>query len=105
MFIRHIMIQLLSLSILFSNVAWAMDDCTWFMDVSGQDISQTSTPLSDNDSATNTCDNYCIAWVHLLYINYQTSSINTITHHFYGILPSSFYHSLQRKPPTEPPQV
>lgn len=105
MFMRRIMIQLLTLSILFSNIAWAMDECTWFTDVSGQDISQATTPPSDNGSVKSFCDSYCIGWVHLLYINYQTFSINTISHHFDGVLHSSFYHSLQRKPPTEPPQA
>ena len=105
MFIRLIITQLLTLSILFSNIAWAMDECSWFTNVSGQEMSQTATPPSDNGSVTGSCNSYCIGWIHLLYINYQASSINTITHHFDGMPKFSFYHSLQRKPLTEPPQA
>ncbi len=105
MVMRRIMIQLLTLTILFSNMAWAMDECTWFTDISGKNISQVTTLPSDDGSVNSSCDTYCIGWAQLLYINYQTFSTNTITHHFDGVPHSSFYHSLQRKPPTEPPQA
>ena len=102
----RILIQLLTLSILFSNIAWAMDECAWSADLPpGQHISQEADSPSDDSSADSVCDTYCIGWVQLLYISCQTSSSNIITHYFDVTPHTSFYHFLQRKPPTEPPQA
>jgi len=106
MFMRRITISLLALTLLFSNMAWAMDACALFTDISGQNISQATNAPSDEGSIKNYCDTYCIGWAQLLYISYATSSIKISNSHFEVIpLPPSFYHSLQHKPPTEPPRV
>lgn len=103
MFMPRIIIPLLVLTILFSNMAWAMDECALFTDISGQNMSQVTNTPSEDGSVKSACDTYCIGWAQLLYISYLTSSINISNSHFDVILPPSFYHSLQHKPPTEPP--
>ena len=106
MFTRRITTSLLTLTLLFSNMAWAMDECVLLVEVPGQNISQATNILSEDGSVKNYCDIYCIGWAQLLYISYPTSSINISNSHFEVIpLHPSFYHSLQHKPPTEPPQV
>ncbi|HHJ16122.1 MAG TPA: hypothetical protein ENJ80_05425 [Gammaproteobacteria bacterium] len=102
---RRILIQLLTLSILFSNMAWAMDECALFVDVPGRPVSQEADTPSDDSSVNSICDTYCIGWAQLLCMSYQTSSSNIIAYQFDVLTRASFYHSLQRKPPTEPPQA
>jgi len=105
MFIRRIIISLLVMTLLFSNMAWAMDECAVFTDVSGQNISSAANTPSDDGSVNSFCYTHCIGWSQLLYISYSTSPINISNFQFDVIPPPSFYQSLQSKPPTEPPQV
>lgn len=105
MFMRRIIISLLTLTILFSNMASAMDECALFTDISEQNMSQATNTPSDDGSVKSACDAYCIGWAQLLYISYRTSSIKISNSHFDVIPHPSFYHSLQRKPLTAPPQI
>jgi len=105
MFNRCIIIPLLIMTILFSNMAWAMDECAELTVVSEQSMSQAANISSDDGSENSSCDTYCIGWAQLLYISYCTSPTMTNNNHFDVIPHPSFYHSLQRKPPTAPPQV
>jgi len=99
---RHIIIiPLLIMTILFSNMAWAMDECALFTDISDQNMSQATNTPSEDGSVKSACDTNCIGWAQLLYISYRTSSIKISNSHFEVIPPHpSFYRSLQHKPPT-----
>ncbi|HEB56368.1 MAG TPA: hypothetical protein ENI98_08700 [Gammaproteobacteria bacterium] len=105
MFLRRIIIPLLTLSIVFNTMAWAIDDCTWFTDISRQNTSQINTSSSENGSVKKFCNTYCIGWVQLLYVSFQTPFADVIAHYFDAPLLFSFYHSLQHNPPTAPPQA
>jgi len=105
MFNRRIIIPLLVLTLLFSNMAWAMDKCALLDKVSGQNISQITSTSADDGSESNTCNTFCVGWAQLLYISYRASLIKLGNNHLDVIPHPSFYHSLQRKPPTHPPQV
>ena len=105
MFNRRIIISLLVMNILLSNMAWAMDECALLLNISGQNISQVANTPVDDVSESNACDTFCFGWAQLLSINYHTSFIKISNSHIDVILQPSFYHSLQRKPPTEPPQA
>jgi len=105
MFMRCIIISLLTLTILFSNMAWAMDECALQVNVSEQNISSVSNTLADDGSESVICNIFCVGWAQLLYIGHKTPSTINIAHHFNVIPYSSFYHSLNQKPPTEPPQA
>ena len=98
-------IALLILTVVFSNMAWAMDVCVQHADLTEQSISPTTNTAPDNGSEYNSCDIFCHCCMQLLYISSHTSPVNTRNSHFAIIYTPSFYHSLQRKPPTEPPQV
>jgi len=102
---HRIIIPLLVITILLSNMAWAMDECALLVNVSGQNISQVTNISTDDGSESNVCDTFCFGWAHLLYIRYRTPFIKISNSHFDVIPRPSFYHSLQRKPPTAPPQV
>lgn len=102
---RRIITALLTLALLFSNMAWAMDECLLFADVSGQNISQIADTPSGDDAKSSACDRLCLSRFQFLYIGDYTLSINISNCHFDVIPQLSFYHSLLLKPPTEPPQV
>jgi len=105
MFIRYIITSLLVMSILLSNMVWAMDECALLLDASGQTVSQVTNASTDDGSESNVCDTFCSGWIHLLYISYRPSYIK-IRNNYFDVIPHpSFYHSLQSKPPTAPPQV
>lgn len=105
MLIRRIITQLLILTILFSNFAWAMDECALFQEVSAQEISQISNPPLDEDSENNSCDSRCIGHAKLLYISYRSPYIEFTDTKSNITFLLSFYHSAQGKPPTKPPKV
>lgn len=108
----------LCLSLLFSNMAWAMDECSLTTEFFTQTIDSvnlntdpgtTDTTFSErnviDNSSGNGCDTLCAGWTHLNYISYKTPIINAIKTHN-DIAPLSFiYHFSLRKPPTEPPKV
>jgi hypothetical protein len=102
---RIILIPLLIMTILFSNMAWAMDECLLFADLSGQKVSQIADTPPKEDAKNTACDTLCYSWSQFLFIGYRTPSINISANHFDVVPQFSFYHSLRRKPPTEPPQV
>lgn len=108
----------LCLNILFSNMAWAMDECSLSVEFSTHtvvqfdsannsngDIASHEQIFTDETTADNTCNTFCVGWTHLNYISYTTPVIDISKTHSNVIQRSFIYHFTQRKPPTEPPKV
>jgi len=108
----------LCLNILFSNMAWAMDECSLNVEFSTHTVIQFDSAISsngdiaspekfftDDTSVDNTCNIFCVGWTHLNYISYTTPVINITKTHSDVVQCPFTYHFSQHKPPTEPPKV
>ena len=105
----------LSLNILLSNMAWAVDECSLTAEISNQTSSQLDLDIeagsaensvfSDNTPAGNSCNTFCPGWSHLNYISYTSPVITVIKPHSKLVAVPVIYHFTQHKPPTEPPKV
>jgi len=108
--ITRLFALLLVFDILFSNTAWALDDCRLTDDISSQmliqlDLEPDNIVYSDDEDTTNSCDTYCYGWSHLNYIASPTVTINISKSHT-DVIPRPFiYHFSLNKPPIEPPIV
>lgn len=96
--------QLLIVSLLTLNIAWAMDACA-FSDPGqvGGVLLQTDDPSPDSPNAGLDCDDWCHAWVS--HVALTRSSIPAI--HIPAIITGGFYlfsySSLPIPPPFQPP--
>ncbi len=99
---------LVSLNIVFSNIAWAMDACSLSDEFSTHHASALNIDSADhaaNDEHANShCDSFCMGWSHFNYIDYQNHS--TVIHGNYGKVEQAdfIYYSFLVKPPTYPPR-
>lgn len=122
MFTRQLIIQFLIVNILFSNFAWAIDECGYLFDLSTteQITFQYDNPIADraslktdnlkqnnpDDNASNSaCDVNCSANIRLLYVSFSLPLV-----HFTAIDSTvnsmeSSYHSIHDQPPVKPPRA
>ncbi len=122
MFPRQLIIQLLVLNIVFSNFAWAIDECAYdFTNPGSSDffisMDHNSGPYqihneqqTDNDtdipgSFNVKCDAHCFANMRLIYIAFDFTTIQYINNHsFINYYPLPWF-SVIAQPPVKPPRV
>jgi hypothetical protein len=122
MFTKHIIIPFLIVNILFSNLAWSVDECGYlfeqpnkvintqfddhlnnFLISKTDDLQKSNIPGEDIDK--NACDINCSANVRLLFISFSLPFVHLTTiDSIFDSLESSFY-SIQGQPPVKPPRV
>jgi len=104
--------MILILNILFSNMAWAVDECSLTFGFSTQTLTSLNTDLitdysyNEQDQASeNYCNTPCVGWTHLNYVDYAASYFN-INKEYNRIAPAVFiYYFNAPKPIIEPPKV
>jgi hypothetical protein len=107
--LTHLITLFLSLSILFSNMAWAMDECSLTDEFSTQalnslDIASEDHTLSNNPTG-NTCNSSCAGWNHLNYLTYTTPFVSiTKLQNTVAAYSITYYFTL-KKPLVKPPNV
>ncbi len=65
---RQFIAHLLILSVIVTNVAWAMDDCYSLYsnnEISGEPL---LSDLSNDSQSIDICDELCVGWLHLVAI-------------------------------------
>ena len=112
--IRQLVIQLLVLNILFSNFAWAVDECTYLIEGPETFLKHSideSKDLLFNDSSdisnqtSNSCNFHCFAHIQSAV---NINSLSDISYYPPSTLIVSFqtsYFSFQKQPPIRPPRV
>jgi len=101
---RQFIAYLLILSVLATNVAWAMDDCSsqYSNEVSALAL---SSDLSSNSQSDGVCDDACVGWLHLVGITPGTKlDCFSLTRQDEVQIKTPF-HSLDQAPPIRPPQI
>ena len=101
----RVIIALSILALVFSNMAWSMDVCVPHAGQPAQYSESASGALPDDGSATGCCDGLCHCCMQLFCIVSPDSPGNAGNGHSSVTFSLSLYHSLLRKPPTEPPRV
>jgi len=101
---RQFIAYLLILSVLVTNVAWAMDDCF------SQYSNEVSAPaqLSDLSSISQSdgvCDDSCVGWLHLVAITPGTKLDYFPLTRQDVVRVETYFHSLDQAPPIRPPQI
>lgn len=106
--IRSIILILVSLNIVLSNIAWAMDTCGLIDEFSYHSADQlkavSASNISDDKHADNYCDSFCFGWSHLNYIHYQKHACAMQANHGALEPPAFSYYFFVGKPPTYPPR-
>ncbi len=99
-FIAHFLI----LSVLATNVAWAMDDCS--SQHLNEDYGLVQLDSLSSDTMNNgVCDDPCVGWLHLVAIPLGTKlDYFPFTRQDVVRIETSF-HSLDQAPPIRPPQI
>lgn len=101
---HQFIVRLLIFTVLATNVAWALDDCTpqYVNDSSGWVLSG---ELPDDNPSGGICDEPCIGWLQLVAITHATKldQFPFIRQDVTRIKIS--YHSLDQEPPFRPPQI
>ncbi len=120
MFIRHLIIQFLIANILFSNFAWAVDECGYLFNVPTEEINASADIQFSNSSTsdreyskkelhtsadTNNCDVNCSANARLLYISFSLPAIDFTDVHAIIFSSDPSYRSFNGQPLTKPPRV
>ncbi len=122
MFIRQLIIQLLVLNIVFSNFAWAIDECAYnFSDSNRSEFLITADQFSnhyqryddqlvdndaDNSTSTNVnCDSHCFANVQLIYVAFHLNDIQFLNNYSNINSRQVPWHSINAQPPVKPPRV
>jgi len=101
---RQFIVRLLILTVLATNVAWAMDDC--FSPYGSDEPTPVQLgDLPDDSLNDGTCDEFCAGWFHLVAITPGTKlDYYPLTRQGVVRVETSF-HSLNQAPPIRPPQI
>ena len=116
MFSRYLIIQLLIVNILFSNLAWAVDECAYLFNHSDQyasvlvnqldNASEDDTAINSSNTSTSlSCDSHCFANIRLTYVSYHLFDIHFVNSDTDITSIQRTYHSIQGQPPIKPPRV
>ena len=127
MFIRQLIINLLVLNIVFSNFAWAIDECAYDFSnsnsteflmtvdqLSNHQLSNHSQTCNDqkvdkdadiNGSSNVSCDNHCFANVQLIYVAFHLNDIQFLNNYSNINSRQVPWHSINAQPPVKPPKV
>ena len=104
-FIAHLLI----FSVLATNVAWAMDDCSSQYsnnEVSGLVLaSGLAGDLSSDSQNDDVCDEPCVGWLHLVAITPGTKLDYFPFTRQEVVRTDISFHSLDKTPPIRPPQI
>ncbi len=93
---------LLIFSVIATNVAWAMDDCS--SQYSNSEVSglALSSGLSSDNQSNNVCDERCVGWLHLVAIT-PTTKLNYFPFTRQEVVRTDIsFHSLDKMPPIDP---
>ncbi len=101
----RLVVFLLILAIAFGNMAWAMDTCAPSVALPEQGTSLTDSVAPDESPVEMGYCSLCHCCSQLVYAGYHTPSAAADSGHLAEIYILSFYHSLRRKPPTQPPRI
>jgi len=101
---RRIITLLLILTVLVTNVAWAVDDC---FSPYGSDDSALfqSNDLSKDSLGESVCDEYCVGWLNLVAIAPETKLDYFPFIRQNAVRTNLSYYSLDQTPPFRPPQI
>jgi len=101
---RRFIVRLLILTVLVTNVAWAMDECfsQHSNEVSG--LTQLG-DLSSDSQSDGVCDDPCVGWLHLVAITPGTKLDYFPFTRQDAVRTGIFFHSFDQAPPIRPPQV
>jgi len=99
---RRFIAHLLILSVLVTNVAWAMDDCSWQYSNDIPEFTQLDDVSSDRQ---NDNDDSCFGWLHLVAITPATK-LDYFSFAGQDVARTGIsFHSLDQAPPIRPPQI
>jgi len=101
---RRFIAHLLILSVLVTNVAWAMDDCSSQYSNEVSALAQSS-DLSNNSQSVGVCDDPCVGWLHLVGITPGTKLDYFPFTRQEVMRTGIFFNSLDQAPPIRPPQI
>ncbi len=100
---------LLGLNIMFSNLAWALDNCHLANEFSTHNSYQLTSDQQHNDyknnASNNTCDKLCIGWNYLNYFEQKQAFITLNSHQPQALSQTFNYYFSLHKPPTHPPKI
>lgn len=97
-------VRLLIITVLVTNVAWAVDDC--FSPFGSDDSALVqSGDLSGDSLNDGVCDEFCAGWLHLVALASETKlDYPKFTRQDMARV-DILYHSLDQTPPFRPPQI
>ncbi len=101
---RRIVIQLVIISLLSINAAWAMDDCVWQFS-NASPVLENPDSGADNQQDQSICDLPCVGWLHLVAIMPDSKFDYYLPSHQGGVRNDYSFHSLDQAPPVRPPQL
>jgi len=105
---RRFLAHLLILSILVTNVAWAMDECAsqYINEVSGLTLELgLAGDLSSDSQSDDVCDDPCVGWLHLVAITPGAKLDYFPFTRQEAVRTDISFHSLDKTPPIRPPQI
>jgi len=101
---RRFIAHLLILSVLATNVAWAMDECS--LQYSNEDYGLAQLDGLSSDTVNDgVCDDPCVGWLHLVAITPGTKLDYFPFTRQVMVRTGLFFHSLDQAPPIRPPQI
>jgi len=97
-------VGLLIFTVLATNVAWALDDCSFPYSNTSPELTLPSDFSGDNQN-NGVCDEPCIGWFHFVAIAPATKlNCFPLICHNVARMPASYY-SFDQQPPIRPPQA
>jgi len=97
-------VRLLIITVLATNVAWAMDECFSLYGSNEPALAQ-SGDLSGDSLNDGVCDEFCAGWLHLVAIASETKLDYSKFTRQDVVRTNISYHSLDQTPPFRPPQI
>ena len=97
---RRIIAQLLIITVLAINVAWAADSC--FSSPTGDTAVLAQIDAGQSSGA---CDDLCVGWLHLQFITPETGHTDFVPVHQTVAWTEMVFDSRDQEPPLRPPQI